>query len=455
MVGVLAQRQILVSNLDNDLLAARPQTSAPRNNAGTSPFSPLLSAIEIYITADGAVTGGKISGGTFTKATDSVLAQLRAVPIGDPATVQIPGWGEYRIIHTITDPTGSPVGTNLGEKIYGLPMTQVNQAIWRMIAITGVATVLAVVIAALVAGIVVRNSLRPLNQMANTASKIAHMRLDKGEVDLSTRMPESTTDPNSEVGQVSGAFNKMLDNVSDALRIRQESETHVRQFVADASHELRNPIAAIRGYAELAERDGDQLPEEAAFAVNRIDSEAKRVSLLVEDMLLLARLDNGPNTNPQPTDVVESVLNAVSDSQVASPDHHWSLDLPDEPVTINADRNQLQQVWTNLLSNSAKHTPPGTRVTVSVRPAPEEHVVRIAISDDGPGIDPQIRGRVFERFVRADKARTYGKTGSTGLGLAIVASIVAAHHGKITVESDTQTEDHPGFTTFTVQLPLA
>ncbi|HZA71425.1 MAG TPA: HAMP domain-containing sensor histidine kinase, partial [Propionibacteriaceae bacterium] len=239
--------------------------------------------------------------------------------------------------------------------------------------------------------------------------------------------------------------------VEEALAARQASEVKVRQFVADASHELRNPLAAIRGYAELTRRSREELPDDAAYAMSRVESEADRMSHLVEDLLLLARLDSGPYLELQPVDLAEVVVNAVSDARAAGPDHVWRLSVPDEPVMALADRHRLHQVVANLLANARTHTPPGTTVETGVSIGPGEAV--LTVTDNGPGIPPDIQSRVFERFTRADvsRVRTPGAAagGSTGLGLAIVAAVVEAHHGRVAVSSV------PGQTRFTVTVPLA
>jgi two-component system OmpR family sensor kinase len=243
----------------------------------------------------------------------------------------------------------------------------------------------------------------------------------------------------------------MLNNVEAALAARQASETKVRQFVADASHELRNPLAAIRGYAELTRRERSAMPENAAYAMSRVEAEAERMSYLVEDLLLLARLDSGPDLAIAPVDLTEVVINAVSDARAAGPGHSWQLDLPAEPVSALGDRHRLHQVMANLLANARTHTPPGTTVRSAISVA-GDHAV-LTVTDNGPGIPDDIRDQVFERFTRAEvsRVRTPGAaTGrSTGLGLAIVAAVVEAHHGTVSVQS------RPGWTQFTVALPLA
>jgi two-component system OmpR family sensor kinase len=239
-------------------------------------------------------------------------------------------------------------------------------------------------------------------------------------------------------------LNSLLNHVAAALTARQASETRVRQFVADASHELRTPLAAIRGYAELTRRSGAAAPPEVAYALGRVESEAARMSTLVDDLLLLARLDAGRPLARDEVDLVPLVVHAVSDAHVAGPQHRWQLDLPDEEVRIAGDEARLHQVVTNLLANARVHTPAGTTVTVRVRQ--EKDLVRLCVSDTGPGIPPKLLPSVFQRFARADESRSR-TAGSTGLGLAIVSAVVHAHGGEVDVASE------PGRTTFTVTLP--
>jgi two-component system OmpR family sensor kinase len=249
-------------------------------------------------------------------------------------------------------------------------------------------------------------------------------------------------DPRTEVGQVGTALNRMLDHVGWALASRQESETRLRQFLADASHELRTPLSAIRGYAELTRRD--PLPAETEYSLVRISSQAERMTTLVEDMLLLARLDSGRPLEDGDVDLTRLVVDGVSDAHAVGPDHRWGLQLPDDPVTVRGDASRLTQVLTNLLANARTHTPPGTTVTVTL--AGDPHGARLVVTDDGPGIPPDLLPHVFERFARGSSSRSR-QNGSTGLGLSIVHAVVAAHEGSVTVTSV------PGRTEFTVLLP--
>ena len=309
----------------------------------------------------------------------------------------------------------------------------------------------------------VRLSLRPLRRVAATATQVAELPLESGEVALPTGVPD--TDPATETGQVGLAFNRMLGHVELALRRRAASEARLRRFAADASHELRTPLAAIRGYAELALLHPGEAPETVTHALSRVLSESTRMSVLVDDLLLLARLDAGRPLNREPVDMTRLAIDATSDAQVARPDHRWVLELPDDPVVVRGDEHRLHQVLSNLLSNAARHTPEGTTVTVKVSAGlppgepgggpesvrhgvvPAEPRVVLTVTDDGPGIPPDLLPDLFERFTRADTSRSHvANAHSTGLGLAIVDAVVAAHQGAVLVTSE------PGMTRFTIVL---
>jgi two-component system OmpR family sensor kinase len=256
---------------------------------------------------------------------------------------------------------------------------------------------------------------------------------------------QADANPNTEVGRLGLAVNRMLDHISAALSTRQASESRVRQFVADASHELRTPLAAIQGYTELAQRNRAEVPADVAHAMSRVESEAQRMTRLVEDLLLLARLDSGRPLERRPVDLARLCADLVSDAHAAGPDHHWNLDVPPEPLLVSGDDARLHQVVANLLANARVHTPAGTTVTVSLTSDGDTAILRVM--DDGPGIPAVLQPEVFERFARADTARSH-VDGSTGLGLAIVSAVVGAHNGTIALRSA------PGNTEFTVRLPL-
>jgi two-component system OmpR family sensor kinase len=319
-------------------------------------------------------------------------------------------------------------------------------------------------------------SLRPLRRVAATATKVTELPLDSGEVTLPAGVPD--TDPRTEVGRVGAAFNRMLFHVERALGRRAASEARLRRFAADASHELRTPLSAIRGYAELALRHQGPVPEDVTHALRRVQSESARMTVLVDDLLLLARLDAGRPLEREPVDLSRLAIETTSDARVARGDHRWRLDLPDEPVLVEGDEHRLHQVLANLLSNAGKHTPAGSTVSValalgdaspgdgtlaSASPGappgaavqrgvvPAGQRVALTITDDGPGIPAELLPELFERFTRGEvgRARDASADGkSTGLGLAIVDAVVAAHGGSIVVTS------RPGMTRFAIFLPL-
>jgi two-component system OmpR family sensor kinase len=347
--------------------------------------------------------------------------------------------------------------------ITGLPLSGMHDFL-QDIAIVEIVVFGAVLVLAGVFGFFwVRFSLRPLRRVAHTASQVAELPLESGEVSLPAGVPD--TDPATETGQVGLAFNRMLGHVETALRRRAASESRLRRFAADASHELRTPLAAIRGYAELALRHPGDSPEPVTHALDRVLSESTRMSVLVDDLLLLARLDAGRPLSSEPVDMVRLAIDATSDAQVARPGHRWVLELPDDPELVLGDEHRLRQVLGNLLSNAGRHTPDGTTVTVRVSdtlprgepasgtesvsrgPLPPEPRLVISVTDDGPGIPASLLPDLFERFTRADTSRSHPtNVSSTGLGLAIVDAVVTAHHGAVLVTS------RSGMTRFTIAL---
>jgi len=354
-------------------------------------------------------------------------------------TVRVSGGGLYRVV----------VREHQGVKtVVGLPYDAVSAPMSSQLIMTGLLTLGAILLSYVGARRVVERSLRPLTRLAATATQVSNLPLDSGEGHVPIRVAPADANPASEVGQVGLAFNHMLDNVEGALAARHRSETKVRRFVADASHELRNPLASIRGYAELTRRGSEELPTDAAHALGRIEAESERMSALVQDLLLLARLDSEPTLDLQPTDLTEIVLNTVSDARAASADHTWALNLPEDVVMGRADANRLHQVVANLLANARTHTPPGTRVETALSRVAGWAV--ISVTDNGPGVPAEIQDSVFERFTRADVSRVRQAGGSsTGLGLAIVAAVVNAHGGQVALDS------RPGHTRFTIRVPLA
>ncbi len=464
IVSVTTLQHQVLGQLDRQVLAASTRTG---NAAGGGPnhgpppgFDPndLLRVVgqpagtlTVELTDGKIELGGIIRGGgedpTLIPSSDA--ATLAAVPVDKaPHTISLSGFGKYRVVAT-PDPDGD--GSAI---VTGLPLKDADSTVGHLTLVMIIVSLAGLFGAAILGTIIVRLSLRPLRRVADTAARVSKLRLDRGEVALSERVPDKDTDTRTEVGQVGEALNSLLGHVSTALSARQRSEMRVRQFVADASHELRTPLASIRGYAELTRRTGDDLPDDIKYAMARVESEATRMTGLVEDLLLLARLDAGRPVERQPVDLTALVIDAVSDAHAAGPDHPVNLALPDEPIEVLGDRARLHQVLTNLLTNARTHTAPGTRVEVALRSSAgtgstnttaSQAIVEVA--DSGPGIAPELLPHIFERFARADTSRSR-KAGSTGLGLAIVSAVITAHGG--TVQVDTR----PGRTVFSVHLPM-
>jgi two-component system OmpR family sensor kinase len=363
-------------------------------------------------------------------------AALAGLPAdGQPYTVDLPSLGgDYRLT-AMPGPSDQVLVT--GVPMAGMQTTLHNVEITELIVFAGV-----LVLAGVLGTGLVRISLRPLRRVAATASRVAELPLADGQARLSERVPD--TNPKTEVGQVATAFNRMLGHVESALGRRAASEARLRRFAADASHELRTPLAAIRGYAELARLHPGPVPEDVAHALARVESEAARMSVLVDELLLLARLDAGRPLASEPVDLTRLAIDATSDARVAGPAHRWVLELPDEPVLVRGDEHRLHQVIANLLSNARAHTPPGTTVTVQLA-TPDPRHVELSVTDDGPGIPAALQPDLFDRFVRGNSARSRA-SGGTGLGLAIVDAVIAAHRGGVTLTS------RPGRTRFVITL---
>jgi two-component system OmpR family sensor kinase len=454
VVSTLALRDFLVGQVDAQVRAAGDRTSRafanpppPRESDDDDDPGPRFldapgqaaGTLGVWLQRGHAPEAGVIDeAGTREAVPTAALSVLVELPAdGKLHTRDLGSLGAYRLL-AITSPRGDIL-------ITGLPLSGVTETVWRMTAVAAAVAVIGLLAVGALGAVVVRRSLRPLRRVAATATQVAEVPLDRGEVALSVRVPPADTDPRTEVGQVGFALNRLLGHVSAALAARHQSEMRVRQFVADASHELRTPLAAIRGYAEVTRRNKDGVPHDAAHALRRIESESVRMTALVEDLLLLARLDAGRPLAAEPVDLTSLIVDAVSDAHVAGPEHRWRLDLPEDPVAVTGDAARLHQVFANLLANAHVHTPPGTTITTSLTSADGTAVVTVA--DDGPGIPTELLPEVFERFARGDTSRSRA-AGSTGLGLAIVFAVIEGHHGKTAVES------RPGRTAFTVMLPL-
>jgi two-component system OmpR family sensor kinase len=464
---------VLVNGLNADLLAANQRYvnclngpppgdgDTDRVPGGLEPHSPgpgpcasqaqQPGTLNVVINAVGTLVDAHISNSDVCHLSSSDRALLtgmteRGLPNGyrsQPQAMELSAYGPYQV-----------VAGRAGDRIVvtGVPLAPVNTTL-REVALAEIAVFsLALILTGVIGTAWVRVSLRPLRRVAATATRVTQLPLANGEVRLPERVPDA--DPRTEVGQVGAAFNRMLGHVEAALARREASESRLRTFAADASHELRTPLAAIRGYAELARRHPGPLPADIAHALDRVESESARMSELVDELLLLARLDAGRPLASEPVDMTRLVLDVTSDARVAAADHRWQLELPEEPVQVRGDELRLHQVLANLLSNAARHTPAGTNVTVALRserPATGRSghgTAVVSVTDNGPGIPAELQPDVFERFVRGDTSRSRA-AGSSGLGLAIVHAVTAAHGGSASVTSE------PGETRFTIELPMS
>ncbi len=471
-VTVTAVRGQLVARLDNLLLAASERTA--NAVSGEAPMSGPAGIVAI-LPGQGAGAVGLVTDGTQTSAgyigvtgealslEPAQIARLLHVPADrQPRTVDLGDLGSYRVVATPVFDTGVVVN--------GLSLAEADATTASLISTIAAVSLGAIALAVLLGSLVVRVTLRPLTRVVDTATRVSELPLESGEVSLGERVPDADTAPSTEVGRVGAALNRLLGKVETSLAARHESEQKLRRFVADASHELRTPLASIRGYAELGRR-GKRLPADTARSLERIESESVRMSTLVDEMMLLARLDAGRDLRSEPVGLGALLVEAVSDAHAAGPDHHWNLELPDSDVEgsdgegsdgegpdgerpdgegrdieVRGDPDRLRQAIVNLLANARLHTPAGTNVTVALTSTADG--AAITVTDDGPGIDPALQANLFERFTRGDDSRSR-LAGSTGLGLAIVAAIVGAHGGTVTAASE------PGHTVFRVELPAA
>ena len=350
----------------------------------------------------------------------------RSLPLGRMITVSGDD-GRYRVLAQRDPRTG-------GTLIAAVPMREADQQLDRLLLVEALVIGVVLLMLGIAGWAVVRVGLLPLDRMGHTAGRIAGG-------DLSHRV--EVTDPRTEVGRLGIALNRMLDRLEDAFQRRQASEERLRTFIADASHELRTPLASIRGYAELFRMGAVPAGPERERAMRRIEDEAARMGVLVEDLLTLARLDQIADAPHAELDVATLAGDAVDDARATAPDREISLQA--DPAPVSGDAHQLRQVLGNLLRNALMHTPAGTPIDVSVEPRPD--VVRVTVRDHGPGLPTEDADAIFERFWRAEGGRKQGKAGA-GLGLAIVAGIVDAHHGRVRAANA-----DGGGAAFVVELP--
>ena len=443
IVTVRATRAGMIDRVDETLAATQTKFDGKKKGGERSPGSQpsetddtgtLVSAPTALLTIgrDGSVIVSTPSG--FTDDPDPLPDLSEFDPddlehvAGKPFTVgAVDGGLSYRVL---VQRSGGG-----GFQIVAAPLDEVDATVRNLSLIIASLGIAALAVMTGLVWFVIRHGLAPVDAMIVTAGDIA-------EGDLSQRV--AIEDESSEVGRLGTALNAMLAQIEASFAAREASEQRLRQFVADASHELRTPLTSIRGYAELYRSGAVATPEELERVMGRIESEGTRMGRLVEDLLLLARLDQGRPIRQDPVDLVALVEEAAMDAQAAGPEQRVSYE-HDGPVTALGDADRIKQVLENLLANARIHTPPGTPVDINVQQ--DEDQVRLIVGDRGPGIASADLERIFDRFYRADTSRSRS-SGGVGLGLSIVASIVAAHGGEIAVQSSPDIG-----TVFTVFLP--
>jgi two-component system OmpR family sensor kinase len=471
--GAFVLRDYLIGRIDRQLVdSLRPLTAIGAIDSaatkvdrfdGTSRDPDYFRPPTVYFgqlySSDGTVLG-LLGSALPSEVSPPQIPTLDATTVADvagkPFTVRSSSGTDWRVLVLPVRPTAS---SSVASVAVGLPLNDIQETVVRLLAINLVIGAVALIVLGLVARWAVRASLRPLTAVEETAEAIAGG-------DLTQRVP--VVDKRTEVGRLGNALNTMLGTIEDSFTAQQSSEAQarasedrMRRFIADASHELRTPLTTIRGFAELYRQGAAADPEQTQQAMQRIEQAAARMGLLVDDLLLLARLDQQRPLTKEPVDLLALATDAVQEARLLSADHTIELQvLPGDTVPVVAgDTQRLRQVLTNLLSNAVHHTPGGTAVTAVVGvPDDGSGTALLEVRDEGPGLSPEDSERIFERFYRADSSRTrdpgreadpVSGSGGTGLGLAIVAALVAGHDGTVEVEST------PGRgAAFRVRLPL-
>lgn len=373
--------------------------------------------------------------------------QLSAItPDAAPVTEDL-SVGKYRLMAVTAAPSAADTAGSSAILITGLPVETTRDTLFALDMTILLVASSGLVAIGLIGSVIVRRSLLQFERVSKVAGAVAELPLDAGEVRLAQRVATPDADPGTEAGNMGHALNALLDNVESALEVRRQSEARMRRFVADASHELRTPLASIRGYSELVAAT-EHLSDDGRTSLNRVVEQSHRMGSLVENLLLLARLDEGQKPVAAEVDLTRLAAETSRDFQVAAPSHQWRLSLPDTPVLVRGDAGQLTRVLNNLLSNARKHTVEGTTIETGVFRSSDGHLAVLTVTDDGHGIDEEFLPHVFSRFTRGDGARS-GAEGTVGLGLSIVRGIVESHGGTIEVSSE------PGHTVFEVRLPVA
>ena len=385
------------------------------------PLQRVPTATSVTLIGPGGVVLGQIGGDLNSIEISNYLQGLTAEKVAEygdaPFTIEVPG-ADFRVI-------ARALPSGLGTFVVGQTFESIDSTLNRLQGLFILIGFAMILLIALASRKVIKVGLRPLITVEATAERIA-------DGDLTARLPEVKS--NTEVGRLVNTLNIMLGRIEESFSARVESESRLRRFVADASHELRTPITAIRGFAELHRQGAVSGEENTKELIGRIEGESKRMGSLVEDLLLLARLDQSREMKSDPINLSTLVGDAVTSARAAGPNHAVTFTQPTEEIYVLGDGDRIHQVVANLLANARAHTPAGTNIDVSV--IQSEDGVRIRIADNGPGLSSQDQERIFERFYRADSSRVRQDGEGTGLGLSIVDAVMRAHAGQVSVESE-------------------
>lgn len=390
------------------------------------PFEPLRevpSDISVTLVDASGVVMGTLGGAQSPQQIQTLVSGTTPTQVAKfenrPYTLAASGSGSGFRVLARTLPSGS------GSVFTSVPLSGVEKSINQLRFLFFAVGFLVLIVLALVARRIIGISLKPLTTVEETAEAFA-----RG--DFSARLPEARSD--TEVGRLTSALNQMLGRIEESFAARVASETRLRRFVADASHELRTPLTAIRGFAELHRQGAITGEAKTAELIRRIEGESIRMSSLVEDLLLLARLDQARELDMQPIDMKSLLRESVASAQAAGPDHPITISMPEDELFLLGDSDRIHQVMANLLANARTHTPPGTPISVIARQ--DVSGTTIEVSDQGPGLSQEDQARIFERFYRADPSRVRNGGEGSGLGLSIVDAVMKAHRGSVTVRSD-------------------
>ena len=375
--------------------------------------------------------GGDLNSTEITSYLQSITPEQVIQRANKPFTIEAPK-SDFRVI-------AQRLPTGLGTVVVAQSFEDIDRTLLRLQGLFILIGLVMILFIALASRKVITVGLRPLATVEETAERIA-------EGDLTARLPD--VKPNTEVGRLVNTLNMMLGRIEESFSARVDSESKLRRFVADASHELRTPITAIRGFAELHRQGAVTGEEKTKELIGRIENESKRMGSLVEDLLLLARLDQSREMKAEPVNLSKLVSDAVESARAAGPNHLVNFNKSDDEIYALGDNDRIHQVVANLLANARTHTPVGTKIDVSVTQS--EDGVRIRIADNGPGLSEKDQTRIFERFYRADASRVRTDGEGTGLGLSIVDAVMRAHAGQVSVESELGKG-----ATFTLFFPLS